>query len=719
MTTSHSVQTKLNGNAISIETGKVAKQADGAVVVRCGGTMVLSTVVASRSPMEGRDFLPLTVEYREKAYAGGKIPGGFFKREGRPDEKETLTCRLIDRPIRPLFPKGFRNEIQVINLVISADNENDPDVLAMIGTSAALSLSGIPFAGPIGAARVAMVDGKLVANPTYAQQATATLEIVMAGTEEAVLMVEAGGKEIAEDQMLEALAFGHEQCKQLARIQKELMAQAAKPRWAFDAHTGADPSLQSKVQEVATPRVVEALAIHQKQARAEALTAAFEATWTRLVTVDHVPDEPATKAKAHEYFEKVEKTEVRRLIVDKGIRVDGRSVKEVRPIWSEVGYLPRAHGSALFTRGETQALVAATLGTKNDEQKLESFEGDSYRNFMLHYNFPPFSTGEVKRFGTAGRREIGHGALAHRAISAVLPAKDVFPYTIRIVSEILESNGSSSMATVCGASMSLMDAGVPLKAPVAGIAMGLVKEGEKVGILTDIMGSEDHYGDMDFKVAGTDKGITALQMDIKIAGVSVDIMRQALAQAREARLHVLGKMAETIKTARTGLSEYAPRFVTIKIRPEKIREIIGPGGKVIRGIQEKTGAKIDVEDDGKVTVFSSSSEKAQMAVDIIQDICREAELDRIYLGKIKSIKEFGAFVEIMQGTEGLLHISQIAEARIRAVGDVLTEGDEVLVKVIEIDGNGKIRLSRKQALRDQPALADKEKLKIAPTTAGA
>ena len=719
MTTSHSVQTKLNGNAISIETGKVAKQADGAVVVRCGGTMVLSTVVASRSPMEGRDFLPLTVEYREKAYAGGKIPGGFFKREGRPDEKETLTCRLIDRPIRPLFPKGFRNEIQVINLVISADNENDPDVLAMIGTSAALSLSGIPFAGPIGAARVAMVDGKLVVNPTYAQQATATLEIVMAGTEEAVLMVEAGGKEIAEDQMLEALAFGHEQCKQLARIQKELMAHAAKPRWAFDAQAGADPSLQSKVQEVATPRVVEALAIHQKQARAEALTAAFEATWTRLVTVDHVPDEPATKAKAHEYFEKVEKTEVRRLIVDKGIRVDGRSVKEVRPIWSEVGYLPRAHGSALFTRGETQALVAATLGTKNDEQKLESFEGDSYRNFMLHYNFPPFSTGEVKRFGTAGRREVGHGALAHRAISAVLPAKDVFPYTIRIVSEILESNGSSSMATVCGASMSLMDAGVPLKAPVAGIAMGLVKEGEKVGILTDIMGSEDHYGDMDFKVAGTDKGITALQMDIKIAGVSVDIMRQALAQAREARLHVLGKMAETIKTARTGLSEYAPRFVTIKIRPEKIREIIGPGGKVIRGIQEKTGAKIDVEDDGKVTVFSSSSEKAQMAVDIIQDICREAELDRIYLGKIKSIKEFGAFVEIMQGTEGLLHISQIAEARIRAVGDVLTEGDEVLVKVIEIDGNGKIRLSRKQALRDQPALADKEKLKIAPTTAGA
>jgi len=462
---------------------------------------------------------------------------------------------------------------------------------------------------------------------------------------------------------------------------------------------------------------VEALAIHQKQARAEAIAAAFEATWAHLVTVDHVADDAATRVKTQEYFEKVEKTEVRRLIVDKGIRVDGRSVKEVRPIWSEIGYLPRAHGSALFTRGETQALVATTLGTKNDEQKIESFEGDIYRTFMLHYNFPPFSTGEVKRFGTAGRREIGHGALAHRAISAVLPSKEAFPYTIRVVSEILESNGSSSMATVCGASMSLMDAGVPLAAPVAGIAMGLVKEGDKVGILTDIMGTEDHYGDMDFKVAGTEKGITALQMDIKIGGVSVDIMRQALAQAREARIHVLGKMAEAIKAPKATLSEFAPRFVTIKIRPEKIREIIGPGGKVIRGIQEKTGAKIDVEDDGKVTVFSSSAEKAQQTIDIIQDICREAELDRIYLGKVKSIKEFGAFVEIMQGTEGLLHISQIAETRIRAVSDVLTEGDEVLVKVIEIDGNGKIRLSRKQALRDQPALSDKEKLKIVPASA--
>jgi polyribonucleotide nucleotidyltransferase len=707
----HSVQTSISGTTLSIETGKVAKQSDGAVVVRAGGTMVLSTVVYAKSLMEGRDFLPLTVEYRERAYAGGKIPGGFFKREGRPDEKETLTCRLIDRPVRPLFPKNFRQEIQVINFVISADNEHDPDVLAMVGSSAALALSGLPFDGPIGAVRVALADGKLVANPTYAQLNGSPLEIVIAGTEDAILMVESGGKEISEDKMLEALAFGHEQCKALARIQKELMDKAAKPRIALDADAGADPALAARVKDLATARVAQALSIHEKQARARAMDAVFEEV-AQAVGADE-----ASRSKVRDYFEKVEKAEVRRLIVEKGIRVDGRSVKEVRPIWSEVEYLPRAHGSALFTRGETQALVAATLGTKNDEQKIESFEGDMYRRFMLHYNFPPFSTGEVKRFGTASRRDIGHGALAHRAIEPVLPSKEEFPYTIRIVSDILESNGSSSMATVCGASMALMDAGAPLKAPVAGIAMGLVKEGDKVGILTDIMGTEDHYGDMDFKVAGTEKGLTALQMDIKIKGVSIDIMRQALAQAREARLHVLEKMAETIKGPRPSLSPYAPRFVTIKIRPEKIREIIGPGGKVIRGIQEKTGAKIDVEDDGKVTIFSSSNDAAQAALGMIQDICREVELDRIYLGKVKSIKEFGAFVEVIPGTEGLLHISQIAENRIRTVNDVLTEGDIVAVKVIEIDGNGKMRLSRKAALRDQPALAEKEQLKVAPSGA--
>ncbi len=705
----HSVRTQVNNTTLSLETGKVARQADGAVVVRCGGTVVLSTVVAAKTPMEGRDFLPLTVEYRERAYAGGRIPGGFFKREGRPDEKETLTCRLIDRPLRPLFPKGFRNEIQVINLVISADDENDPDVLAMVGSSAAVCLSGIPFAGPVGAARIGLVDGVLVANPSYKQLAGSPLELVMAGTEDAILMVESGAREMSEEQMLQALAFGHERCKEMVRLQKELVLKAAtKLRWPFDASAEADPALEVRVKELATAKVTQALSVHEKQARGQALDAIFDEVFAAL------GGEETVRAKAREYFEKVEKAEVRRLIVEKGIRVDGRSVKEVRPIWSEVGYLPRAHGSALFTRGETQALVSATLGTKDDEQKIESFEGDSYRRFMLHYNFPSFSTGEVKRFGTPGRREVGHGALAQRALEAVLPTKEEFPYTIRVVSDILESNGSSSMATVCGASMALMDAGVLLKAPVAGIAMGLVKEGDRVGILTDIMGTEDHYGDMDFKVAGTDKGITALQMDIKISGVSIDIMRQALAQAREGRLYVLGKMGETIKGPRAEMSPYAPRFVTIKIRPEKIREIIGPGGKVIRGIQEKTGAKIDVEDDGKVTVFSSSSEAAQMAIGIIQDICREAELDRIYLGKVKSIKEFGAFVEIIPGSEGLLHISQIADTRIRAVADVLSEGDEVAVKVIEIDGSGKIRLSRKVALREQPAMAEREKLKIVP-----
>ena len=711
----HSVQAQINATSFSIETGKVAKQADGAVVVRAGGTMVLSTVVAARNPIEGRDrdFLPLTVEYRERAYAGGRIPGGFFKREGRPDEKETLTCRLIDRPLRPLFPKGFRNELQIINLVLSADNENDPDVLALVGSSAAIALSGIPFSGPIGAVRVALADGRLVANPTYKQLAGSPLELVIAGTEEAILMVESGGREIGEEQMLEALAFGHEQCKRLARIQKDLAKQAGKTAWVFDASAGSNPVLETKIREMATAKVVQALSIHEKQARAQSLEAIFQEVWAA------VGGDEGDAAKAREYFDKVEKTEVRRLIVEKGIRVDGRRVTEVRPIWSEVTYLPRAHGSALFTRGETQALVSATLGTKDDEQKIESFEGDAYRRFMLHYNFPSFSTGEVKRFGTPGRREIGHGALAQRAIEAVLPTREAFPYTMRVVSEILESNGSSSMATVCGASMALMDAGVPITSPVAGIAMGLVKEGDKVGILTDIMGTEDHYGDMDFKVAGTDKGITALQMDIKIAGVSIDIMRQALSQAHEARLHVLGKMAETIRSTRTEMSPHAPRFLTIKIRPEKIREIIGPGGKVIRGIQEKTGAKIDVEDDGKITIFSSSSDSAQMAVDIIQDICREAELDRIYLGKVKSIKEFGAFVEIMPGTEGLLHISQIADTRIRAVADVLSENDMVAVKVIEIDPNGKIRLSRKVALKDQPAMAEREKLAIAPAKVNA
>ena len=702
---SHRTQIDIQGQAFSIETGKVAKQADGSVVVRFGDTMVLATVVAAKTAKESQDFFPLTVEYRERAYAGGRIPGGYFKREGAPVKKETLTCRLIDRPVRPLFPDGFRNEVQIVCLVISGDPSNDPDVLAINGASAALCLSGIPFAGPVGAVRVGLVDGQFVANPTTAQQEASQLELVVAGTEDGVLMVEAGAKEVSEDKMLEAIAFGHEQCKQLARMQKELVAKGGKPRWTFDPTAGRDQELAARVRGLAAPKLAAALATHEKHARAEAVHRVFDEVWAAAGVED------TKKGAVRAAFEEAESAEVRKMIVERGIRVDGRKVDEIRPITIEMSYLPRAHGSSLFTRGETQALVTATLGTKADEQKIEALEGESYRHFMLHYNFPPFSVGEVRRFGSPSRRDIGHGALAERAVEAVMPPKEEFPYTVRVVSDIMESNGSSSMASVCGASLALMDAGAPLKSHVAGIAMGLVKEGDRFGILTDIMGTEDHYGDMDFKVAGTEKGVTALQMDIKITGVSVEIMRQALKQAREARMIVLGKMREALEKPRAELSPYAPRFVTIKIRTEKIREIIGPGGKVVRGIQDATGAKIDIEDDGRVTVFSPDNASVQKALGMIQDICREVELDRIYLGKVKKIVEFGAFVEVIPNTEGLLHISQIAESRIRAVQDVLSEGDEVLVKVIEVDGNGKMRLSRKMALRDQPALADKERLK--------
>ncbi|MBI4270162.1 MAG: polyribonucleotide nucleotidyltransferase [Candidatus Rokubacteria bacterium] len=702
---SHTVQVDVGGRSLSIETGKVAKQAEGAVVMRYGGTMVLATCVATQTAKDTQDFFPLTVEYRERMYAGGRIPGGYFKREGAPSKKETLTARLIDRPIRPLFPDGFRNEVQVICLTISADGQNDTDILAMNGASAALCVSGIPFGGPVGAVRVGSVDGRFVVNPTSAEQALSTLDLVIAGTEEAVLMVESGAKEVPEEAMLEAIAVGYAECKRLARIQKDLVAAAGKPRWPFDPNAGRDADLQARVRGLVGDKLAAALGTSEKQARAVAVSRVFEQAWTAL-GLDEAK-KPAVRAA----FEKIESGEIRRLIVEKGIRLDGRKANEIRPITIDLAYLPRAHGSAVFTRGETQALVSATLGTKSDEQKIEALEGEIWRHFLLHYNFPSFSVGEVRRFGSPSRRDIGHGALAERAVEAVLPPKDEFPYTIRVVSDILESNGSSSMASVCGASLALMDAGVPLKSHVAGIAMGLVKEGDRYGILTDIMGTEDHYGDMDFKVAGTEKGVTALQMDIKIGGVSLEIMREALKQAREARLSVLAKMREAIEKPRAELSPYAPRFVTIKIRTEKIREIIGPGGKVIRGIQEQTGTKIDVEDDGRVTVFSPDNESVQKALAIIQDICREVELDRIYLGKVKKIVEFGAFVEVLPNTEGLLHISQIAESRIRSVQDVLTEGDEVLVKVIEVDGSGKMRLSRKMALRDQPALADKEKLK--------
>ena len=699
------VQIDVNGRSFSIETGAVAKQADGAVVVRDGGTMVLATCVAARSAREAQDFFPLTVEYRERAYAGGRIPGGYFKREGAPVKKEILTSRLIDRPIRPLFPDGFRNEVQVICLAISGDQENDPDILAMNGASTALCLSGIPFEGPVGAVRVGQVNGRFITNPTTTERAASSLELVVAGTEDAVLMVEAGASEVPEKTMLQAIAYGHAECQRLARGPRRTWCSA----WASPAGRSSRPPETPSCRRACGPWRLRSWPRRSRPTRSRPGRRPSAACSSEVVAAVGADD--SRKGEVRAAFEAVEKAEVRRLIVERGLRVDGRKANEIRPISIETGYLPRAHGSSLFTRGETQALVAATLGTKSDEQKIEALEGESYRHFMLHYNFPSFSVGEVRRFGSPSRRDIGHGALAERAVEAILPPKEEFPYTIRIVSDILESNGSSSMATVCGASLSLMDAGVPLKSHVAGIAMGLVKEGDKFGILTDIMGTEDHYGDMDFKVAGTERGVTALQMDIKIAGVSIEIMRTALQNAREARLSVLAKMREAIEKPRPELSPYAPRFVTIKIRTEKIREIIGPGGKVIRGIQEQTGTKIDVEDDGRVTIFSPDNESVQKALGIIQDICREVELDRIYLGKVKKIVEFGAFVEVIPNTEGLLHISQIAESRIRSVQDVLTEGDEVLVKVIEIDGNGKMRLSRKMALRDQPALADKERLK--------
>jgi polyribonucleotide nucleotidyltransferase len=697
MAAGHSTQVEIGGRRLTLETGRVAKQADGSVLVRYGDTVVLATVVAARSATEGQDFFPLSVDYRERAYAGGRIPGGFFKREGRPAEKEILTSRLIDRPLRPLFPKGFKNEIQLIVLAISSDQENDPGILAMNGASAAVLVAGLPFLGPFGAVRVGHIDGRLVVNPSFADLDESTLDLVVAATEDSVVMVEAGAREVSEDIFIEAIALAHDECRALVRTQRALAQMAGKTKWEFDASAHQDPALEGQVREAARGRLRDVVRIPEKAQRAQGLTKLAQDV---IAAVD--PD-GLRKAKVREYLDKLEKQEVRRMVLEDGVRIDGRKSTETRAISAEVSFLPRTHGSALFTRGETQALVAATLGTKQDEQRVESLEGETTKPFMLHYNFPSFSVGEIRRFGSPGRREIGHGALAERSVAPVLPEREGFPYTLRIVSDILESNGSSSMATVCGASLALMDAGVPIKAPVAGIAMGLIKEGDRYAILTDIMGTEDHYGDMDFKVAGTAEGITGLQMDIKVAGVSREIMALALRQAREARLFVLSRMREAIAEPRPELPPHAPRFVTIRIRPEKIREVIGPGGKVVRGIQDQTGVKVDIEDDGKVTLFGADARMVQQAVDIIQGICKEAEVGRTHLGKVKKVVDFGAFVEIMPGTEGLLHISQIAEERTRRVEDVLREGDMVLVKVIEVDPSGKIRLSRRAALKDPEA----------------
>jgi len=679
------------GRTLVVETGKLAKQAGGAVTVRYGDSVVLVTACATDTPRPGIDFLPLVVDYVEKTFAVGKIPGGFFKREGKLSEAEVLTSRLIDRPIRPLFPKGFYNEIQVIATVLSADKENDTGVLAMIGASAALTISDIPFAGPIAAARVGRIDGEYVINPTIPALARSDLNLVVAGSRDAILMVEGEAGEVPEEEVLEAILRAHASLAPVLDLQERMAREVGKPKRPFERPTLSEGET-ARIAEIAEADLRAAYEIVSKQDRrkrieeiAERVRAAF-------------PEEERLEKAAliADAFKALEKRIVRNRVLTTGVRIDGRRLDEIRPVSCEVGVLPRTHGSALFTRGETQVLVTATLGTAQDEQRIDSILGESTKSFMLHYNFPPFSVGEVKMLRAPARREVGHGALAERAVSKVLPGELEFPYTIRVVSEVLESNGSSSMATVCGSSLAMMDAGIPTRGAVSGIAMGLIKEGDAVAVLSDILGDEDHLGDMDFKVAGTARGVTAIQMDIKIAGVSREIMLAALAQARRGRLFILDRMNEALAAPRPELSPFAPRIYVMTVKTEKIREIIGPGGKVIRGIQEQTGAKIDIEDDGTVKIAAVDAASAQAAISIIEGIVREPEVGRVYEGRVKRIMEFGAFVEIFPGTEGLLHVSQISKRRIRAVSDVFKEGDTVTVRVIEVDRDGKIRLSHRE-----------------------
>ena len=677
------------GRRLQLETGRMARQADGAVLVSSGDTVVLVTAVGRREVKPGQDFFPLTVNYQEKAYAAGKIPGGFFKREGRPAEKETLTSRLIDRPIRPLFPKGFMNEVQVIATVLSVDRDNDPDILALVGASAALAISGIPFNGPIGAARVGYIDGQYMLNPGYSQLTTSQLDLVVAGTRQAVLMVEPEAQQLSEEIMLEAVMFGHTQFQPVIETIEALAREAGKSRWEWVAPV-ADEALGALVREEATRLLQEAYALTEKQARSKRLEEVQQAMATAFAAGDAQRGDLVRGL-----LKKIETSIVRGRILDGAPRIDGRDSKTVRPITIETGVLPRTHGSALFTRGETQALVVATLGTKGDEQIIDALQGESRDRFMLHYNFPPFSTGETGMVGSPKRREIGHGRLAKRAVAAVLPGNSEFPYSLRVVSEVLESNGSSSMATVCGASLALMDAGVPLKAPVAGVAMGLIKEGDRFAVLTDILGDEDHLGDMDFKVAGTEQGVTALQMDIKIDGITREIMAQALDQALAGRLHILGLMNGVLSTGRGELSDYAPRIITIQINPDRIRDVIGPGGKVIRALTEETGATIDIQDNGTVTIASVDGEAGAAAKRRIELLTADVQVDTIYDGKVAKIMDFGAFVTILPGRDGLLHISQISNERVSDVHDHLKEGQTVRVKVLEVDRQGKIKLSRK------------------------
>ncbi|MBN2032914.1 MAG: polyribonucleotide nucleotidyltransferase [Deltaproteobacteria bacterium] len=688
-----SVSTMINGQTLHIESGRIAKQASGSAVVTMGETVVLVTVVATDQVREGIDFLPLTVEYQEMSYAGGRIPGNYFRRDmGRPTEKETLVSRLIDRPLRPLFQKGWNNETQVIATVLSTDKENDADVLAVVGASAALELSHIPFKGPIAAVRVGRVDGKLVANPTISQQEQSDINLIVAGSRSAVVMVEGGGRFVSEADMIDAVFHGHEALQPLLDMQEELKREAGKTKADMPV-VAIDEGLGKRVVEIAAPLLREVIATAEKMKRQELRAGVIRDTLKSLS--EEYPDK---ETKIKDILEDLEKNIVRRRILDEGKRIDGRSFTEVRPIECMVGVFPRVHGSALFTRGETQALVLTTLGTETDEQRVETIYGNSFRHFILHYNFPPYSVGEAKRLGGPGRREIGHGALAHRSLLPVIPTKEEFQYTIRVVSEILESNGSSSMASVCGGSLSLMDAGVPIKEPVAGVAMGLISEGEKTVVLTDIIGDEDHYGDMDFKVTGTKDGVTGLQMDIKVAGVTREVMQKALEQARSARLLILDKMKEAISRPRAKISPYAPVITTVQIKPEKVRVLIGPGGKVIREISSVTGSRIDVDDEGKVVIASPDGQTAKAAAEMISKIIQEAEVGKLYMGKVRKIMDFGAFVEIFPGTDGLIHISQLDRERVNKVTDVLREGDEVLVKVLEIDKSGRIALSRKAAL---------------------
>ncbi|MEW6324779.1 MAG: polyribonucleotide nucleotidyltransferase [Nitrospirota bacterium] len=680
------------GRTLSLESGKMARQADGAVVVHMGDTIVLVTAVASKTIKPGVDFLPLTVDYKERFYAAGKIPGGFFKREGRPTEKETLVSRLIDRPLRPLFPEGYYYETQIIASVLSADPSCSADVLGIIGASAALLISPVPFTDPVGAVRIGRVDGALVVNPTPPQLERSELDMVVAGTKEAIIMVEGEAKGLAEEAILAALELAHQQIRLVIDLQQQLAFLVGKPKKEA-AVAVADAELSGAVSSAAEARIAEALQLTQKlerQAQLDRILADVQAAMA--------PEDAEKQRKIASIFQELERRRMREVVLKEKKRADGRGPSDIRPITCEVGLLPRTHGSALFTRGETQSLSVVTLGTGEDEQRIDALEGESTKTFMLHYNFPPFSVGEARPLRGPGRREIGHGALAERALKAVMPTKEKFPYTVRLVSDILESNGSSSMATVCAGTLALMDAGVPIAEPVGGIAMGLIKEGDRVAILSDILGLEDHLGDMDFKVTGTRRGVTALQMDMKIGGITGELLRQALQQAKAGRLFILDKMAEAMTAPRADISSFAPRIVNIRIRPEKIGGLIGPGGKNIRGIIEKTGVKIDVADDGLVSIASTDEAAAKLAIEMVQQITQEVEVGKIYTGKVRRIMEFGAIVQLGPNVDGLVHISQLAPYRVKAVTDVLKEGDEVQVKVLEMDKQGKIRLSRKDAL---------------------